>query len=217
MAAEGEVTQCSDGPGVPCAGAGHQRSRSAMLPAASRGRPGGRRRRSRVSGQSRARQQDRPPRAHRVPPVRARLADDPGHGAGQDRGPGRGRPDGRRLVPARGGLWLIGRRRRLQSAGAGALVPYRDPAPAFSTNHLVTRDFSSSPYQTEPNIAIDPDRPRAHRAGHHRLQLPLDVVVRHLSTAASPGTARSSRRTCWTTCSRAATRRWPSTRPGSCT
>jgi hypothetical protein len=47
----------------------------------------------------------------------------------------------------------------LQSAGAGALVPYRDPAPAFSTNHLVTRDFSSRPYQTEPNIAIDPADP----------------------------------------------------------
>jgi hypothetical protein len=38
-------------------------------------------------------------------------------------------------------------------------VPYRDPAPAFSTNHLVTRDFSSRPYQTEPNIAIDPADP----------------------------------------------------------
>ncbi len=47
----------------------------------------------------------------------------------------------------------------LQSAGAGALVPYRDPAPAFSTNDLVTRDFSSRPYQTEPSIAIDPDDP----------------------------------------------------------
>ena len=38
-------------------------------------------------------------------------------------------------------------------------MPYRDPAPAFSTNHLVTRDFSSRPYQTEPNIAIDPADP----------------------------------------------------------
>ncbi len=41
----------------------------------------------------------------------------------------------------------------------GALVPFRDPAPAFSRNVLVTRDFSNSPIQTEPHIAVNPNDP----------------------------------------------------------
>ena len=47
----------------------------------------------------------------------------------------------------------------LQSAGPGILVPYRDPAPAFSRDLLVTRDFSHSPLQTEPDIAVNPHDP----------------------------------------------------------
>ncbi len=42
--------------------------------------------------------------------------------------------------------------------GAG-LVPFRDPAPAFSRNILIPRDFSSSPIQTEPHIAVNPNDP----------------------------------------------------------
>lgn len=44
----------------------------------------------------------------------------------------------------------------LQGAGLGVLVPYRDPAPAFSRDLLVTRDFSNTPLQTEPDIAVNP-------------------------------------------------------------
>ena len=47
----------------------------------------------------------------------------------------------------------------LQQAG-GALVPFRDPAPAFSRNLLVTRDLSNAPFQTEPHIAVDPKDPK---------------------------------------------------------
>ncbi len=43
----------------------------------------------------------------------------------------------------------------LQGAGA-ALVPFREPGPAFSTNLLITRDFSAAPYQTEPHLAVNP-------------------------------------------------------------
>jgi len=46
----------------------------------------------------------------------------------------------------------------LQSVG-GALVPFRNPGPAFSTNQLITRDFSSAPFQTEPSLAVDPADP----------------------------------------------------------
>jgi hypothetical protein len=46
-----------------------------------------------------------------------------------------------------------------QAAGGGALVPYRDPGPAFSRNLLVTRDFGTVPYQTEPHLAVDPNDP----------------------------------------------------------
>ena len=41
----------------------------------------------------------------------------------------------------------------------GVLVPFRDPAPAFSRNLLLTRDFSNVPIQTEPHIAVDPTDP----------------------------------------------------------
>jgi hypothetical protein len=42
---------------------------------------------------------------------------------------------------------------------AGTLVPYRDPSAKFSRNILIPRDFSASPMQTEPHIAINPDDP----------------------------------------------------------
>ena len=42
-------------------------------------------------------------------------------------------------------------------AASGFMVPYRSAAPAFSRNILISRDFSNSPMQTEPHIAIDPD------------------------------------------------------------
>ena len=45
------------------------------------------------------------------------------------------------------------------SQGAGVLVPFREPAPAFSRNILITRDFSSFTFQTEPHLAVDPDDP----------------------------------------------------------
>ena len=44
-------------------------------------------------------------------------------------------------------------------AGAAQLVPFRDPAPSFSRNVLVTRDFSQIPIQTEPHIAVNPNDP----------------------------------------------------------
>ena len=45
-----------------------------------------------------------------------------------------------------------------QAAG-GFLVPFRSPAPAFSRNILISRDFSASPLQTEPTIAANPNDP----------------------------------------------------------
>jgi hypothetical protein len=45
-----------------------------------------------------------------------------------------------------------------QAAG-GFLVPFRSPAPAFSRNILISRDFSGSPLQTEPTIAVNPNDP----------------------------------------------------------
>jgi hypothetical protein len=48
----------------------------------------------------------------------------------------------------------------LQAPGAaGVLVPFRSPAPAFSRNVLITRDFSRLPFQTEPTIAVNPRNP----------------------------------------------------------
>lgn len=38
-------------------------------------------------------------------------------------------------------------------------VPFRDPAPSFSRDILITRDFSGTPLQTEPHIAIHPNDP----------------------------------------------------------
>ena len=43
--------------------------------------------------------------------------------------------------------------------GQGPLVPYRSPSPKFSRNILVTRDFSNTPFQTEPSLAVDPNDP----------------------------------------------------------
>jgi len=48
----------------------------------------------------------------------------------------------------------------LQAGGPGVLVPYRSPAPAFSRNLLVTRDFSDLPLQTEPHLAVNPRDPQ---------------------------------------------------------
>ena len=47
----------------------------------------------------------------------------------------------------------------LQAGGGAALVPYRDPSAKFSRNILIPTDFSSSPFQTEPSIAVDPKDP----------------------------------------------------------
>ncbi|MBF8267692.1 MAG: hypothetical protein HW388_1200 [Dehalococcoidia bacterium] len=43
--------------------------------------------------------------------------------------------------------------------GQGPLVPYRSQSTKFSRNILVTRDFSSFPFQTEPSLAVDPKDP----------------------------------------------------------
>ncbi len=67
-------------------------------------------------------------------------------------------PGGRRAEAEGGGLGpgpLA-----LQAPGAaGVLVPFRSPAPAFSRNILITRDFSRAPVQTEPHIAVNPKNP----------------------------------------------------------
>ena len=47
----------------------------------------------------------------------------------------------------------------LQAPGAAALVPFRDPAPAFSRNTLITRDVGDVPIQTEPSLAVNPKDP----------------------------------------------------------
>jgi hypothetical protein len=46
----------------------------------------------------------------------------------------------------------------VQAAG-GFLVPFRNPAPAFSRDILISRDYSDFPVQTEPHIAVDPADP----------------------------------------------------------
>ncbi len=38
-------------------------------------------------------------------------------------------------------------------------MPFRNPAPAFSRNLLITRNYGYSPFQTEPSIAVDPTDP----------------------------------------------------------
>jgi hypothetical protein len=48
----------------------------------------------------------------------------------------------------------------MQAPGAAALVPFREPGPAFSRDVLVTRDFSQIPIQTEPHLAVNPRDPR---------------------------------------------------------
>jgi len=128
-------------------------------------------------------------------------------------GPGEGGLTGVNWSQLEGGLGMPGTSSAiLQSAGVGALVPYRDPAPAFSTNHLVTRDFSSRPYQTEPNIAIDPSDPE------HIVLGTIDYNFPSMSSyVARPGMARSSHRSCWTTSSRVGTRPWPSIARAPCT
>ena len=47
----------------------------------------------------------------------------------------------------------------LQALGGGLLVPFRDPAPAFSRDLLISRDFSNTPLQTEPHLAVNPNDP----------------------------------------------------------
>lgn len=47
----------------------------------------------------------------------------------------------------------------LQAPGAAALVPYREPGPAFSRGVLVTRDLGDIPIQTEPHLAVNPKDP----------------------------------------------------------
>ncbi len=59
--------------------------------------------------------------------------------------------------PGSGGS--TGRSEALQSVGGGFLVPYRSPAPAFSRDILISRDYSGSPIQTEPHIAVNPEDP----------------------------------------------------------
>ena len=62
---------------------------------------------------------------------------------------------------------------------AQGLVPFRDPAPAFSRNILITRDFSASPLQTEPNIAVNPNDPE------HLLLGTIDYNFPNVSTYVS--------------------------------
>ena len=64
-------------------------------------------------------------------------AEDPTWAPSQAEGEDNGRPAAGPDVTTGGGSAV------LQGMGA-ALVPYRDPGPAFSTNQLITRDFSSS-------------------------------------------------------------------------
>jgi hypothetical protein len=48
------------------------------------------------------------------------------------------------------------------SGGGGGVnqqVPFRNPAPAFSRNIIVTRAVGNYPYNTEPHIAVDPTDP----------------------------------------------------------
>lgn len=56
---------------------------------------------------------------------------------------------------------------RFQAAGAGAvaLIPYRDPSTKFSRTVLLSRDLGRIPFQTEPNLAIDPKDPNHLIAG----------------------------------------------------
>ncbi len=42
---------------------------------------------------------------------------------------------------------------------ANQQVPFRNPAPGFSRNLLISRNFGYSPFQTEPHMAVDPNDP----------------------------------------------------------
>jgi len=42
------------------------------------------------------------------------------------------------------------------SAASAQQVPFRSPAPAFSRNLLISRNFGYSPFQTEPHLAVNP-------------------------------------------------------------
>lgn len=48
---------------------------------------------------------------------------------------------------------------RLQAAASSALIPFRNPAPAFSRDILITRDQGGIPIQTEPHLAVNPNDP----------------------------------------------------------
>lgn len=45
------------------------------------------------------------------------------------------------------------------AGGSAQQVPFRDPAPGFSRNLIVTRQLGLFPIQTEPHIAVDPNDP----------------------------------------------------------
>ena len=68
-------------------------------------------------------------------------------------------PEGPNLAAADSPLNVSPSSPVLQASGAGVLVPYRNPAPAFSRNLLVTRDFSGRTLQTEPSLAVNPQDP----------------------------------------------------------
>jgi hypothetical protein len=42
---------------------------------------------------------------------------------------------------------------------ANQQVPFRNPAPGFSRNLLISRNYGYSPFQTEPHMAVDPTDP----------------------------------------------------------
>lgn len=46
-----------------------------------------------------------------------------------------------------------------QDPSANQQVPFRNPAPGFSRNLLITRNYGYSPFQTEPHMAVDPTDP----------------------------------------------------------
>lgn len=68
-------------------------------------------------------------------------------------------PDGANFAPLDSVLNVGANAPRMQAAGPGVLVPYRDPAPAFSRTLLVTRDFSDRTLQTEPHLVVNPQDP----------------------------------------------------------
>ena len=74
---------------------------------------------------------------------------------GESEGGGGSDPGDQRNLAAAGGSTASP---RTQAAG-GFLVPFRNPAPAFSRDILITRDYSDFPVQTEPHLAVDPTDP----------------------------------------------------------